>query len=62
MIQQLRPSQDYRIIPELFLAKTRLHSGWKARLVNSVLVGTFNLLPKPWIKPFGRHRMAFAIK
>ena len=58
----LRPFQDYRIIPERFPVKTKLHSGWKAQLFNNVFVGTFNLLPRPWIKPFGWHLMAFAIK
>ena len=58
----LHPFQEYRIVPERFPVKTKLHSGWKAQLFNSVFVGTFNLLPKPWIKPFGWHLIAFAIK
>ena len=60
--QLLHPFQYYRIIPERFPVKTKLHSGWKARLFNEVFVGTFNYLPKPWIKPFGWHLMTFAIK
>jgi ubiquinone/menaquinone biosynthesis C-methylase UbiE len=60
--QLLHPFQDYRIIPERFPVKTRLHSGWKARLFNNVFVGAFNLMPKPWIRPFGWHLMAFAVK
>jgi len=60
--QMLRPFQDYRIIPERFPVKTRLHSGWKARLFNNVFVGAFNLMPRPWIRPFGWHLMAFAVK
>ena len=60
--QLLYPFQEYRIIPERFPIKTKLHSGWKARLFNNVFVGVFNLMPKPWIRPFGWHLMAFAVK
>jgi ubiquinone/menaquinone biosynthesis C-methylase UbiE len=60
--QLLRPFQDYRIIPERFPVKTKLHSGWKARLFNNVFVGAFNLMPRPWLRPFGWHLMAFAVK
>jgi len=60
--QLLRPFQDYRIIPERFPVKTKLHSGWKGRLFNNVFVGAFNLMPRPWIRPFGWHLMAFAVK
>ena len=58
----LSPFQNYRIIPERFPVKTKLHSGWKARLFNNVFVGTFNLIPRAWTRPFGWHLMAFAIK
>ena len=60
--QLLHPFKEYRIVPERFPVKTKLHSGWKAQLFNGLFVGTFNLLPKPWIKPFGWHLMAFATK
>ena len=60
--QLLRPFQSYQIIPERFPVKTKLHSGWKAHLFNSVFVGAFNLMPMPWIRPFGWHLMTFAIK
>lgn len=60
--QLLRPFQDYRIIPERFPVKTKLHSGWKARLFNNVFVGAFNLMPRQWIRPFGWHLMAFVVK
>ena len=58
----LHSFQDYRIIPERFPVKTKLHSGWKAHLFNSVFVRIFNLVPKRWIRPFGWHLMAFAVK
>jgi len=60
--QLLRPFQNYQIIPERFPVKTKLHSGWKARLFNNFFVGAFNLMPRPWIRPFGWHLMAFAVK
>jgi ubiquinone/menaquinone biosynthesis C-methylase UbiE len=60
--QMLHPFQAYRIIPERFPVKTKLHSGWKAHLFNNVFVSTFNLIPRPWIRPFGWHLMAFAVK
>ena len=53
---------NYRIIPERFPVKTKLHSGWKSRLFNTLFVGTFNLLPRPLVRPFGWHLMAFAVK
>lgn len=58
----LKPFKTYRIIPERFPVKTKLHSGWKARLFNDVFVGTFNLMPKAVVRPLGWHLMAFATK
>ncbi len=58
----LKPFKTYQIIPERFPVKTKLHSGWKARLFNDVFVGTFNLMPKAIVRPFGWHLMAFAVK
>ena len=60
--QLLYPFRHYRIIPERFPVKTKLHSGWKARLFNALFVRTFNLMPQPLIRPFGWHLMAFAVK
>ena len=60
--QLLHSFREYRIVPERFPVKTRLHSGWKAHLFNSVFVRAINLMPRPWIKPFGWHLMAFANK
>jgi ubiquinone/menaquinone biosynthesis C-methylase UbiE len=60
--QLLKLFQRYQIIPERFPVKTKLHSGWKARLFNDVFVGTFNLMPEALIRPFGWHLMAFAVK
>jgi ubiquinone/menaquinone biosynthesis C-methylase UbiE len=60
--QFLKPFKAYRIIPERFPVKTKLHSGWKARLFNDVFVGAFNLMPKALVRPLGWHLMAFAKK
>jgi SAM-dependent methyltransferase len=60
--QFLKPFKTVRIIPERFPVKTKLHSGWKARLFNDVFVGTFNLMPKALVRPLGWHLMAFATK
>ena len=60
--QFLKSFKNYRIIPERFPVKTKLHSGWKARLFNDVFVGTFNLMPKALVRPLGWHLMAFATK
>jgi 2-polyprenyl-3-methyl-5-hydroxy-6-metoxy-1,4-benzoquinol methylase len=60
--QLLKPFKTYRIIPERFPVKTKLHSGWKARLFNDVFVGSFNMMPKTLVRPLGWHLMAFATK
>jgi ubiquinone/menaquinone biosynthesis C-methylase UbiE len=60
--QLLKPFRSYRIIPERFPVKTKLHSGWKATLFNDVFVSTFNLMPKQLIRPLGWHLMVFAVK
>ena len=60
--QLLSAFRHYRIIPERFPVKTKLHSGWKARLFNDVFVGTFNMMPRSWVRPLGWHLMAFATK
>jgi SAM-dependent methyltransferase len=60
--QLLKPFKRYTIISERFPVRTKLHSGWKARLFNDVFVGTFNLMPRKLVRPFGWHLMAFAVK
>ena len=51
-----------KITPERFPVKTRLHHGLKASVYNILFVGTFNLIPKPMVRPFGWHIMAKVIK
>jgi len=50
---------DVRIAPERFPVKSRLHRGWKGFAFNNLFVGTFNTLPRSWIRPLGWHLMAF---
>jgi SAM-dependent methyltransferase len=55
----LRGFRDITIVPERFPVKSRLHGGWKGALYNSAFVGTFNALPKPLVRRFGWHLLAF---
>jgi SAM-dependent methyltransferase len=50
------------IVPERFPVKSRLHKGWKGALYNAGFVGTFNALPRAWVRRFGWHLLAFCRK
>jgi SAM-dependent methyltransferase len=54
--------RDVKIVPERFPVKSRLHGGWKGALFNGAFVGTFNLLPRPLVRRFGWHLLAFCKK
>jgi ubiquinone/menaquinone biosynthesis C-methylase UbiE len=58
----LAPFADTRIVPERFPVKSRLHGGWKGWVFNTCFVGTFNALPRSWVRPLGWHLMAFCRK
>lgn len=58
----LAPFADVRIVPERFPVKSRLHKGWKGVAFNTCFVGTFNALPRTWVRPLGWHLMAFCRK
>jgi ubiquinone/menaquinone biosynthesis C-methylase UbiE len=58
----LTPFRDVRLVPERFPVKSRLHKGWKGVAFNTVFVGTFNTLPRSWVRPLGWHLMAFCRK
>jgi ubiquinone/menaquinone biosynthesis C-methylase UbiE len=60
--QLLAPFSAVRIVPERFPVKSRLHKGWKGVAFNTMFVGTFNALPREWVRPLGWHLMAFARK
>ena len=55
----LAPFTRVDIVPERFPVASRLHKGWKAAAYNSVFVGTFNALPRRWVRRYGWHLMAF---
>jgi SAM-dependent methyltransferase len=48
-----------RIVPERFPLKTRLHGGLKGAIYNTCFVGLFNTLPRPLVRRFGWHLLAF---
>ena len=54
--------RDIRIVEERFPVKSRLHGGWKGTLFNTFFVGTFNALPRAWVRRFGWHLLAFCKK
>jgi ubiquinone/menaquinone biosynthesis C-methylase UbiE len=54
--------QTVEIIPERFPVKSRLHKGWKGALFNAGFVGTFNALPRAWVRRFGWHLLAICRK
>jgi SAM-dependent methyltransferase len=51
-----------RIVPERFPVKSRLHGGWKGTAYNRFFVGSFNALPRPLVRRFGWHLLAFCRK
>jgi SAM-dependent methyltransferase len=53
---------DVRIVPERFPVTSRLHGGWKGTLYNGIFVRTFNLVPRPLVRRFGWHLLAFCRK
>lgn len=58
----LRDFDRIEIVPERFPVKSRLHKGWKGALYNAAFVGTFNALPRRWVRRFGWHLLAFCRK
>jgi SAM-dependent methyltransferase len=58
----LRGFRDVRIVEERFPVKSRLHGGWKGVVFNTFFVGTFNALPRAWVRRYGWHLLAFCTK
>jgi SAM-dependent methyltransferase len=54
--------RDVGVVEERFPVKSRLHGGWKGTLFNTFFVGTFNALPRAWVRRFGWHLLAFGTK
>jgi ubiquinone/menaquinone biosynthesis C-methylase UbiE len=58
----LKDFRDVRVVEERFPVKSRLHGGWKGLVFNTVFVGAFNALPRPLVRRFGWHLLAFCRK
>jgi SAM-dependent methyltransferase len=58
----LAPFGSIRIVGERFPVRSRLHGGWKGWMFNAFFVGTFNALPRAWVRRFGWHLLAFCRK
>jgi SAM-dependent methyltransferase len=54
--------KEVTVVPERFPVKSRLHGGWKGAIYNGLFVGTFNALPRPLVRRFGWHLLAFCHK
>jgi SAM-dependent methyltransferase len=54
--------RDVRLVFERFPVRSRLHGGVKGMLFNTCFVGTFNALPRVWVRRFGWHLLAFCTK
>ncbi len=54
--------RSIRIDIERFPVRTRLHSGFKARVYNGLFVRAFETLPRNWVRPLGWHIMALVTK
>jgi ubiquinone/menaquinone biosynthesis C-methylase UbiE len=54
--------REVKIVPERFPVKSRLHGGWKGMAFNTCFVGLFNALPRPLVRRFGWHLLAFCRK
>lgn len=57
--QLLAGFADVQVVYERFPVHSRLHKGWKGAMFNGVFVGTFNALPRAWVRRFGWHLLAF---
>lgn len=60
--QVLAPFAQVDMVFERFPVKSRLHKGWKGTLFNLGFVGTFNALPRSWVRRFGWHLLAICRK
>lgn len=58
----LAPFTSVDLVFERFPVKSRLHKGWKGLAFNTFFVGTFNALPRAWVRRFGWHLLAFCRK
>jgi len=59
---RLRLFASVDVKAERFPVRSRLHKGWKGLAFNTLFVGTFNALPRAWVRRFGWHLLAFCRK
>ena len=55
----LKDFSRVRIVPKRFPVKTRLHGWLKGAVYNTCFVGLFNAMPRPLVRRFGWHLLAF---
>jgi ubiquinone/menaquinone biosynthesis C-methylase UbiE len=60
--QVMEPFSELSIVMERFPVRTKIHSGLKARVYNSLFVDFFNALPARITQSFGHHMLAFVRK
>ena len=60
--ERLSGFASVEVVPERFPVRSRLHGGWKGFVFNTCFVGTFNALPRAWVRRFGWHLLAFCRK
>lgn len=58
----LRTFTRVDVIAERFPVRSRLHKGWKGTAFNTFFVGTFNALPRAWVRRYGWHLLALCVK
>lgn len=58
----LGPFREVELHRERFPVPTEVHAGLKGRLYNLIFVGSFNVLPRPWVRGLGHHLIAFCTK
>lgn len=51
-----------KVVPTRFPVKSRIHKGLKGVLFNTLFVNFFRVVPKPLVRRWGGHIMAFAVK
>lgn len=56
------PFARTRVVVERFPVRTKVHTGLKARLFNTLFVDLFNALPRRWLEDTGHHLLVFAEK
>jgi ubiquinone/menaquinone biosynthesis C-methylase UbiE len=60
--QLMKPFSELNIVMERFPVRTKIHSGLKAIVYNTIFVDFFNALPARMTRSFGHHMLAFVRK